>query len=119
KAISSNFTTVGPPGYAYSATYNGDSNNPPVTLATCELVGVGKLESFIATDIFKSSSTSVCTPSGAKITDGFIDLAGSATQAVCDQATVTGSGATPTGTVTFTLYSDGACGGTGTNLGAF
>src|SRR5262249_53598027 len=54
-ATASNFTTVGPPGYSYLASYHGDSNYPPIALpsALCEIVLVGKLDSQISTHIFE------------------------------------------------------------------
>jgi hypothetical protein len=84
--------------------------------AACEILLVGKLDALVATDIFKVASENP-TVLGTKITDNQnqVDLAGSASVKVIDQATVTPatSGPTPTGTVTFTRFPDGACGGTG------
>jgi hypothetical protein len=119
-AQSPDFTTQVPPGYSYLATYNGDSNNPPVALpqAACEIVLVGKLDATVATDIFRVTSAGPPVVLGDKITDNakLVDLNGSATVPVIDQATVSPktSGPTPTGTVSFTRFADGACGGTGT-----
>ena len=123
-ATSSTFTTVQPPGYSYLATYNGDSNYPPIALpaTSCEVVEVGKLNSVIATDIFKVSSVGPPLVLDGTFTDNHIDLAGQTTVPVVDQATVTpeppqtcGSSPLPpcpTGTVTFTLFNNGACSGT-------
>jgi hypothetical protein len=120
-ATSSDFTTVQPPGYSYLATYNGDSNYPPIGLpaTSCEIVLVGKLESVIATDIYKVSSVGPPLVLDGTFTDNHIDLAGAATIPVVDQATVTPQtppgGPTPTGTVTFSLFGNGACSGTATS----
>ena len=123
-ATSSTFTTVQPPGYSYLATYNGDSNYPPIALpgTSCEIVEVGKLNSVIATDIYKVSSVGPPLVLDGTFTDNHIDLAGATTVAVVDQGTVTpeppqtcGSSPLPpcpTGTVTFTVFSNGACSGT-------
>jgi hypothetical protein len=119
-AQSPNFSTQVPPGYSYLATYNGDSNNPPVALpqAACEIVLVGKLDATVSTDIFRVSSAGPPVVLGDKITDNakLVDLNGSGTTPVIDQATVSPktTGPTPTGSVTFTRFTDGACGGTGT-----
>jgi hypothetical protein len=125
-ATSSTFTTVQPPGYSYLATYNGDSNYGPIALpaTSCEIVEVGKLNSTISTDIFKVSSVGPPLVLDGTFTDNHIDLAGAATVPVVDQATVTpetpqtcGSAPLPpcpTGSVTFTLFNNGACSGTGT-----
>jgi hypothetical protein len=119
-ATSSNFTTLAPPGYSYLATYNGDSNYPPIALpaTSCELVGTGKLNSNIATHILLTQALGGCTTPPCEITDSSIDINNSTsgtTVTVQDQAVVTqdGSGGpTPTGTVTFTRYSNADCSGT-------
>src|SRR6266550_4001832 len=125
-ATSSTFTTVQPPGYSYLATYNGDSNYPLIALppTSCEVVEVGKVNSTIVTDIFKVSSVGPPPVLDGAFTDNHIDLAGAGTVSVVDQATVTpeapqtcgstGLPPCPTGTVTFTQFTNGACSGTGT-----
>ena len=126
-ATSSTFTTVQPPGYSYLATYNGDSNYPLIALpaTSCEVVEVGKVNSTIVTDIFKVSSVGPPPVLDGTFTDNHIDLAGAGTVSVVDQATVapeapqtcgsTGLPPCPTGTVTFTQFTNGACSGTGTS----
>ena len=128
-ATSSNFTTRVPPGYSYLATYNGDANYRPIALpaTSCELVGVGKLNSNIATHIFQVSGSrgvDTClnppTAGVCEVTDNFIDINNStpgSTVTTRDQAVVTqdGSGGpTPTGSVTFTRYTNADCTGTAT-----
>ena len=106
--------TPAPGNVSYQATYNGDSNYPapPFKIGNCEPLTINKFESSIATDILKVSNGSV-------ITDTFIDLASAATVDVRDRATVTkfpaNGGPTPTGSVTFQLFTNGNCTGTSTS----
>jgi len=105
RADSSTFTP-NPGLLSYQAIYNGDSNYPRVLTSTCEPLTVNKFQSSIATHILNAST-------GIEVTDSLIDLAGAGTVGVRDQAIVTknpaGGGPTPTGTVTFQIFDDGAC----------
>jgi parallel beta-helix repeat protein len=74
--------------YSFQASYSGDPNNNPVTSA-CEVLTVTQ----------KATPTVTTT-----VTPPSITIGGSAT----DLATVSG-GSSPTGTVTYTAYSDSAC----------
>ena len=90
-ATSGDFTPAAPGAYHWIATYNGDLNNAAVSGACdspSETVVVGLAAPTIAT---------TATPATAVVG-----------QPVHDVATVSG-GASPTGTVTFVLYSDTAC----------
>jgi len=112
-----------PPGLSFSATYNGDTNYPDgATSQVCELLLVGQCDSQILTKILNCSTSSTgntCTP-GTEVTNTLIDLAGNASVALKDQATVSpaptaGCTQTPMGTVTFTRFANGNCAGSGTS----
>ncbi len=109
RANSTSFIPL-PGTLSYNATYNGDSNYPNPITSTCEPLTVNKFQSAISTHIFKVNTDGTL---GGEVTDSLIDLAGAATVAVRDQAIVTknpaGGGPTPTGTVTFQIFDDGAC----------
>jgi hypothetical protein len=93
--------------HAYRAHYNGQDPFPAAD-GPCEPFQILPVASQITTDI-------VLVEGGSPITDTLIDLAANASVAVQDKATVTCTGGNiPTGTVTFTRYSDGACTGTPT-----
>lgn len=130
-AKSSDFTTSvnTSRGYSYKANYKGDSNYPPIVDSMCEVVNVNKLNSNIETHIFLvealtggSGTTCSAMEVPCEITDSFIDLyttTGGTTVKVRDQALVTPDSSqtglpVPTGTVTFTMYSNADCTGSTT-----
>ncbi len=76
--------------YSFKAHYNGDGTYNPSD-ALCEPLGVNKIASHTTTEIHNAAEA-VITSADAGTT-------------VHDKATVTGSGPTPTGTVTFTFFS--------------
>jgi hypothetical protein len=86
--------------YYYLATYNGDGTYL-TSSGTCEPLTVSKLPSNTVTAIKQGGQTVTSVDAGTMVSD---------------QATVTGSGPTPTGTVTFTFFS-GTC-ETGTQIGS-
>ncbi|MBI1742384.1 hypothetical protein HYR54_04870, partial [Candidatus Acetothermia bacterium] len=92
----SSATTVPNTGLSYMVTYSGDANYNPAT-SSCEPLSAIKLTSTVATEIHDSSHTVITSA-----------LIGSS---VHDKATVSGSGPTPTGSVTFNLYSTTDCEG--------
>jgi uncharacterized repeat protein (TIGR01451 family) len=88
--------------YSFQATYSGDVNYLASTGA-CEPFTVTKGSSQTTTTVQMGGASVVSVPLGSTVTD---------------QATVTGTGAgTPTGTVSFTFFSNGACTGTGSDAG--
>ena len=88
--------------YSFQATYNGDSNYLTST-GTCEPLTVNKAASQTVTAIQSGGQTVTAVALGSTVTD---------------QATVSGTGAgTPTGTVTFTFFSNSTCTGAGTTAG--
>jgi hypothetical protein len=110
RADSTSFTPL-PGTLSYNATYNGDSNYPKQLTSTCESLTVNKFTSAISTHIFTVDAQGNLL---VEETDKLIDLAGAATVAVRDQTIVTKNPAastdpTPTGTVTFQIFGDGAC----------
>ena len=85
--------------YSFQATYSGDSNYVSST-GGCEPLTVNKATSATVTTVQQGGSAVTAVALGTSVTD---------------QATVSGSGAgTPTGTVTFTFFSNGTCASTGT-----
>jgi hypothetical protein len=81
--------------YAFRATYSGDgAYNSKV--GPCEPLTVNKVDPTVATDIHDDSDHSVVTSVVVGTT-------------VHDQATVSGSVITPTGTVTFSWFTNGTC----------
>jgi hypothetical protein len=88
---------LNPGSYAFKAHYNGDGNYIEVD-AACEPLSVSKIDPTVATDVHDGSHT-------------VISFALSGTS-VHDSATVTGTLATPTGTVTLKWFSNGTCSGT-------
>jgi hypothetical protein len=84
---------LGPGNYSYDAVYNGDSNNAPSATSSCEPFSVGLAATTTDTQVIVNATGAP--PTGS-------ELAGSAFH---DTATVTTTGSfTPTGTVTYTLY---------------
>ena len=94
-----------PGSYSYNASYSGDANYPAAGPSGCEPITVSRFNSAINTAILRVSD-------GADVTNQVIDLMNAASVAVQDQATVTGSGPTPTGTVTIMRFDNGNCSGT-------
>jgi Bacterial Ig-like domain (group 3) len=94
-----------PGSYSYNASYSGDANYPAAGPSGCEPITVSRFNSAINTAILRTSD-------GADVTNQVINLMNAASVAVQDQATVTGSGPTPTGTVTFMRFNNGNCSGT-------
>src|SRR4029077_16335705 len=86
--------TIG--GNAFKATYSGDGTYNPST-GDCEPLNATQLSSKTVTVIHAGKGADDTT-SAAAITSAAIG------STVHDMATVTGSGPTPTGTVTFTWY---------------
>ncbi len=83
--------------YAFQATYSGDDVYNGST-GPCEPLSVGKLASTTATLIHIANHGVVTSVSVGTV--------------VHDQATVTGSGPTPTGSVTFSWFTNGTCAST-------
>jgi hypothetical protein len=95
--------------HAYRAHYNGQDPFPAAD-GPCEPFEILRVASAIDTDIVLDGG-----PPFTVITDTLIDLSTNASVAVQDKATVTCTGGNiPTGTVTFTRYSNGDCTGTPT-----
>src|SRR5207237_1059512 len=94
-AASSSFTPAAG-GVSYSVHYGGDA----VDLASdgpCEPLTVVKLSSSTATQVRNAANVDI---TGTSVTAGTV---------VHDNATVSGTGPSPTGSVTFTSYSTGDC----------
>lgn len=101
------FRTPGIGAHSYKAHYNGDDLYPAAD-GPCEPMTVVQVASHITTRIVVAGTSN-------EITNQLVDLDGNASVSVQDEATVTcDGGVTPTGTVTFTRYDDGACTGTPT-----
>ena len=88
---------LNPGSYAFKAHYNGDGNYIEVD-AACEPLAVSKIDPTVTTDIHDASHT-------------VISFALSGTS-VHDSATVSGTLATPTGSVTLKWFSNGTCSAT-------
>jgi Cu/Zn superoxide dismutase len=84
---------LGQGSYSFNATYNGDTVYATST-GTCEPLTVGLNPSNTVTAIKQGGQTVTSVLAGSSVTD---------------QATVSGSAGTPTGTVTFTFYTSGNC----------
>ncbi len=95
-----------PGKYSFNAIYNGDSLYPAVGPSACEPIEISRFDSATNTRILLGPNFT------AEVTDQAINLAGQGFVAVKDEATVTGSGPTPTGTVTISRFANGACSGT-------
>ncbi len=100
---SSNATTTPAGGLSYLVAYNGDSTFSAAT-SSCESLTATQLTPTVSTNILNASSNAVITSAIASTS-------------VTDRATVTGAGATPTGTVDFTFYNNNAC-SSGSNAGS-
>jgi len=85
--------------YSFNATYSGDSNY--VSKSVCESFNIGQLTPTISTIVFDASTNAAW--SGSEATGASAN----------DTATVSGSGPTPSGTVTYTFYANGGCTGSG------
>jgi hypothetical protein len=96
---SSTTTALAPGSYSYDAVYKGDSNYSTVT-SSCERYDVGKATPTAASTVMDASSNAAW--------DG-TESTGATAQ---DTSTLTGvNGFTPSGTVTYNLYSGNSCGG--------
>jgi len=100
------FTASTPGSLCYKATYSGDGLYPSA-VSDIEPLTVSRFDSAVNTRILLAGTTT-------EVTNQAINLAGAASVAVQDEATVAGSVPTPTGTVTFTRFSNGNCTGTAT-----
>jgi hypothetical protein len=89
-------------GYAFRAHYNGDTNYATADSA-CEPLDVGQLTPAVVTVIHDASHTPVTSV-----------LAGTS---VHDKATVSGGFGVPTGTVSFTFFTNNTCTGPGLAMG--
>ena len=86
--------------YSFQANYTGDNNYFPST-SSCENFSAA----LVTTELFNSNS--VVVPLGGFVPNGTL---------IHDTATVTGLNAiTPTGTLTYVFFSNGACSGSGTS----
>jgi Bacterial Ig-like domain (group 3)/Galactose oxidase, central domain len=83
--------------FAFQASYGGD-NTYNSKAGPCEVLSVGKIEATVATEIHDGSDAVVTSVSVGT--------------AVHDKGTVTGGFGTPTGTVTFSWFTNGTCSGT-------
>ncbi len=96
---------LSPGSYSFNATYGGDSNYPSST-SPCEQFNVAKDPSSTGTVVFDASTKMAW--SGAE----------TAGASAFDTATVTTSGAVvATGSVSYTLFTNSACFGSGTSAG--
>ena len=87
--------------------YNGDANYPASPISNCEPLTVSRFNSSVTTDIKRDNVN------GASVLNTAVNTSGGAVT-VYDVAFVTGHipGPNPTGTVTFAVYTNGACQGT-------
>ena len=106
-ATSGVFSTTAVGTYEWVATYNGDANNAMVpSVCGDESVIIGKATTSMATQVNMAGTTTAITSP--------IPLGSS----VYDTATIThANDIPPTGTVTYTFYSNGDCTGSGTGAG--
>jgi hypothetical protein len=107
-AESTPFTPL-PGSYSFRASYSGDANYAAIPASACEPVTVSRFDSAVNTRILRVSD-------GADVTNQAINLMNAASVAVQDEATVTGSGPTPTGTVTIMRFDNGNCSGTPSSI---
>src|SRR5256886_867600 len=89
--------------YGYQASYSGDSNYFSAT-SQCEPFTV--LPPFVATALYTSTSVSIPVGSSVSLGTPVHDTAG-------EMGTI--NGFTPTGTVTYTFFTNGLCSGSGTS----
>src|SRR5439155_1610545 len=101
---SSNTSTLAAGNYSYLASYSGDTNYAAST-ATCEPFGVARVASTVATVVFDNATGLAW--SGSEHTGA----------SAHDTATIGGqvSGFPASGTVTYSLFTNGACSGTATS----
>jgi hypothetical protein len=104
---SSNTSPLTAGSYSYQATYSGNSSNAGTTSA-CEPFSVGKAPTTVSTTVF----------------DAFTNAAWSGTEqtgaSAYDTSSVGGQvdGITPTGTISYTFWSNGTCASTGGDAGS-
>ena len=102
-ALSTNQGPLDAGSYSFQATYNGDTNYSGTTTGACEPFDVSKADSSTVTTIKQGESTVVAVDAQSTVTD---------------TAAVTGTGViAPTGSVSFTFFTNTACTGTGTDAG--
>jgi hypothetical protein len=93
-------SALGAATYAFDAAYGGDTNYAAVT-STCETFTVGKATPSTATVVFDAMTNAPWSGSEATNAEAY------------DTATVTGvTGFTPSGTVTYSYFTNGTCAGT-------
>ena len=95
-SASSGALTAG--SYSFQASYSGDGDYATST-GTCEPLTVTLDPSSTVTSVMQGGSAVTAVAAGSSVTD---------------QATVSGSAGTPTGTVTFTFFTNGTCTSPGT-----
>lgn len=101
-----------PGDYSYQASYSGDGNYAAIPGSACERVTVSQFASAVNTRVLRVLD-------GADVTNQAINLMNAASVAVQDEATVTGSGPIPTGTVRFMRFNSGNCSGSFTEETVF
>jgi hypothetical protein len=89
---------LGQGSYSFQATYNGQAGLYATSTGACEPLTVGLNPSNTVTAIKQGGQTVTSVLAGSSVTD---------------QATVSGSAGTPTGTVTFTFFTNANCSGEG------
>ena len=89
--------------YSFRATYNGDTTHNASPPSGCEPFSVDKANTTTVTAIHNDANHNVI-PNGSSVPSG---------TTVHDSATVSGGPTTPTGTVTFTFFTNGTCDGAG------
>ena len=85
--------------YSFRATYNGDTTHNASPPSACEPFSVDKANTTTVTAIHNDANHNVI-PNGSSVPLG---------TTVHDSATVSGGLTTPTGTVTFTFFTNGTC----------
>jgi hypothetical protein len=102
---SSNEGPLAAGSYSFQATYSGDSNYSGST-GPCEPFSVGQGNATSSTVVFDATTNKPWAGTEATGASAY------------DTATVTGTaGFTPTGTVTYTFFTNGTCSGTGSSAG--
>lgn len=106
-AIATSPSRTPPPGeHSYHAKYNGDFRYPATGFSACEPFTVTRVASSATTTIVIDGLAGDVTNTALDSSAGNVN--------VRDKATVTCSGFTATGGVTFTFFSNDTCSGTGT-----
>ena len=99
--VAPNSSTQGPLGagsYSFQAVYNGDANNDPSLPSTCEEFTVGVATATTSTIVFDAGTNAAWSGNEKSGASAY------------DTASVTGvPGITPTGTVTYSFFDNGAC----------